>query len=477
MKKHPYRQRAAAMLLCLLMIFSMQISALAETAVPRAPVKPAVGDDFPEARELDASGNPVLQVYQNKIPFGGTVYLSWNEPQASDCNLWYTCNGSDFMWIASVSNSATYYAHTPSGYGVYSYCLGTMINGEFHQSNIVDVQVLPDDDKACADLRSKGLNNVWNLVFLVYRNASIGSYRRSFSDAQITMINRIASEMKYTMEGLSGGRMQIGTVDTLIIDKPITSASGDSGWGDPPVLIYGPGGDVDFNYLVDHKDITLAVVVAPLLGMNDGYAWLGLGGSYHTIGNKKLYTVIVNEIYTSGKRITVDGKNYLEDGLAFVHEILHAVETNSRTNGFADFQPLHNGDENGYETGTYSWYRVLMSNTLANGKYGFLKMSYYVKHYPVDAAKANGLQTDYDGVQRYYINGIPRSIDLMLPAATKVVSPQAFINTKAKSVFIPRSVLYIGDNAFPKGMTIYGYPYSAAEKWAKENNCTFISVQ
>ena len=190
------------------------------------------------------------------------------------------------------------------------------------------------------------MNNTWNLLFLVYRNVSIGSYQKSFSDAQISAIRRYVSNIKYTIEGLSEGRMKVGTVDLLIIDEPVTSASG-TGWSPPP-LVYGQGKDIDFYYILDHKDITLAAVFVPILGLNGGGDWLGLGGTFTQVGGKRLYTIIINEIYTDSSTWTIDGKSYYTSAAAIVHEMLHAVETNSKDNGWTKFEALHDYEQNGY---------------------------------------------------------------------------------------------------------------------------------
>ena len=117
-----------------------------------------------------------------------------------------------------------------------------------------------------------------------------------------------------------------------------------------------------------------------------------------------------------------------------------------------------------------------MTNTLNNGHYGFLRQSYYVRHYPVERSMRSGLHTDYDGVGRYYINGLPHIIDLFLPASATSVEAEAFLDAGAGSVLIPESVVFIGDGAFDPGTVIYGKKGSYAETWAGQNGFRFIRI-
>ena len=440
---------------------------------PRTPI--LYSRDFQITRET--SSDPILYTSKTKVNINEPFYLSWCVPDADWCILYKQYNDGEFIRLGSVNPITNSYMCREPELGHYSYVIMTVKNGEdWKQSNFVDVGVSPDEETACEMLRQKGMTNTWNLLFMVYRTASIGNYHRSFSNSQLSSIKRTASEMKMTMEGLSGGKMKIGTTDVIVVDEPVTSASKASGHGDPPTLTYGKGQDVDFTYIMDHKDITLVVVVAPLLGMNGGYSWLGLGGPVIRVGSQELFTVIINEIYTSGKRIRCAGGNYLEDSLAVVHEILHAVESNSRKRGWTDFQELHSGDINGYGNGTYYWYNLLMSNTLDNGNYGFLGQSYYVPHKNIPAALKNGRHKDYDGVERYYINGLPHIIDLYIPEMTTAIDAEAFLHIKAKSVLIPNTVKSIGENAFNTGTIIYGEKGSYGQTWANENGFAFVSI-
>ena len=346
---------------------------------------------------------PLLNVSRTAAAVGESVVLTWNEPAATACDLWYTFGDSDFKYAASPAPGAGRYEYRLTKPGRYGFCLGMTRKGKWEQSNIVYVEAAEESRL----YRPLGMNNTWNLLFMVYRRIETPGFKNSFSDAQIKAVRQIAGDMKTIMEGLSDGLMRIGSTDVIVVDDPVSTVTGPLEYGGPPTLRYGPAGDVDFSYIMDHKDVTLAVVVAPLAGMKNGYGWLGLGGTYETYRGRRLYTVIINDIDTSGDLAAFSGRRYRTNCLAFVHEILHAVETNSRDNGFSAFQQLHDGDENGYRTGTYPWYRVLMTDTLANGKNGFRRISYYVPHYAVPAGMADGYHRDNDGVTRRYVNGIP----------------------------------------------------------------------
>ena len=473
-----WRKLFALIMLCVLMtgIVSAAVPAYAEDILLPVPEAPRVFDAA--GATLHSAADPSIYSNTTEVGIGETYYLSWNEPDVDYCVLYKEYNSEGFVSLGYVDKTINNYACQESEIGSYTYVIMTLKNGEeWKQSNYLTVTVSADEETTCAFLRNKGMTNAWNLLFMVYRTVSIGNYNKSFSDAQISSIKKIASEMKYTLEGLSDGRMKIGTVDIMIVDEPVTSASQwYNEYGGPPALTYGKSGDVDFTYIMDHKDITLVCVVAPLLGMNGGYGWLGLGGTAIKVGAQDLYTVIVNDIDTSSARTACEGKNYLNSASAFVHEILHCVETNSRSIGWNKFQALHSGDENGYGNGTYRWYHLLMTDTMDNGNKGFLKQSYYVRHYPVSGNMRNGLHKDYDGVYRYYINGLPHIIDLFLPASTKTINAEAFQYISAKSVLIPETVKDIGANAFNPGTVIYGKGGSYAENWANQNGYTFIRI-
>ena len=420
--------------------------------------------------------DPILTCDTNRAMINESFYLSWGV-DTDECVLYKSYNYGSFEELGHVDTARSAYMCNESELGIYSYYIRTRKKGEdWKQSNYIDVSVYADEETSCAYLEQKGMTNTWNLLFMVYRTVHIGDFEKSFTDAQIASVKRSASEMKYTMEGLSDNKMKIGTVDVIVVDEPVTSASGPIQYGGPATLTYGNDGDVDFTYIMDHKDINLVAVFVPLLGFNNQYGWLGLGGTTMNVRGQEIFTVIINDIDTSSERIECYGNEYLTASLACVHEMLHAVETNSRSVGWDDFQDLHSGDDNGYGNGTYYWYHLLMTNTMDNGNLGFLRQSYYVKHRSISNSMRNGLQLDYDGIYRYYINGLPHIIDLYLPEMLTTIESEAFLGTKVKSIFIPSNVNEIGENAFNLGTLFYVKKGSYAETWASENGYTFVQI-
>ena len=78
------------------------------------------------------------------------------------------------------------------------------------------------------------------------------------------------------MEGITGGRMRIGTVEVVVRYNPITSVSGSDYGQGFRALTYGPGGDVDISDLLETRDIQCVVVYAPIAGLKGTEGWYGL---------------------------------------------------------------------------------------------------------------------------------------------------------------------------------------------------------
>jgi hypothetical protein len=61
--------------------------------------------------------------------------------------------------------------------------------------------------------------------------------------------------------------------------------------------------------------------------------------------------------------------------------MLHCVEANSWRNGWTGYEPVHSLAQNGYDGKLeYLWFRDLTRDRLKNGKSGFHRVSFYVKH-------------------------------------------------------------------------------------------------
>ena len=88
-----------------------------------------------------------------------------------------------------------------------------------------------------------------------------------------------------------------------------------------------------------------------------------------------------------------------------------------------------------------------------------------------------GIHTDYDHVTRCYIDGLPHAVDLVIPASVEAIEAEAFAGIRGKRIYIPDTVRYIDPTAFSPGITVYGYPGSAAETWSKNNGHAFIRVR
>ncbi len=435
-----------------------------------------------EEEDPGTPANDVLIISAEEAQAGETVTLTWNLAAAEVVNV-YSKKNSEAEWeyLGRREGKSGKWTQTFSEPGLYYMTIMILNQGEWTQSNIVELTITAsvDEDEVCRNLAAKGYDNVWNTLIIVYRNARVGSYSKSFTDAQISDIRKRASQVRLAINSLSAGRWVIGSADVIVVDEPITSVSVQGGYR-LKQLSYGPGNDVDFNYIIQHKDIQHVTVYAPINEMISDPDWLGLGGGMHYVDGRMIYVTILNDIDTSGDTYTLDGTSYRLALSAHIHEMLHSVETNSRNNGWKDFQLLHDFNKNGYAesgNGNFPWYQVLIRNTLKNGRAGFLKYSFYVPHTSIPAEMSNGLYTDYDNVTRYYVNGLPvqQKVDLVLPASLKRVEAEAFRYLEV-TVYVPASVVYIGENAFGPNTTLIVHKGSAAETWAKQNGAAFVEV-
>ena len=473
-------KRLAALLVMALLLVDL-VFAESAPPVPVPPVRPDPNILIPAHDDLlHGPGDPVLYCSKTEVHINERFALSWYEGGANWAVLFVSYNGGGFESLGFVDCTKPAYYLQHAEVGKYTYCLMTLKNGEsWKQSNFVDVYVTTDEEGMCRQLAARGMDNVWNILFIVYRNVQLPGFRKSFSDGQIAAVKNHASRYKSIVENLSDGRMRIGTVDFLVEETPITSTT-NVGYS-LPGLSYGPGKDVDFNYIFDHKDINLVGVYAPLIGYRGASDWLGLGGGYMTVNGKRIYTTIISDIYTQADTWTIDGYSYPTSVAAQVHEMLHAVETNSRDNGWGLFEALHDYEQSSYENttknGNYPWYHDLMRNQLKSGKHGFLKYSYYVYHHGIPAGMTYGLHVDYDGVARVYINGMPHSVDIVIPNAAQRIEAEAFKGIPGKNVYIPPTVQYIDGQAFGSGITVYGYWGTVAQQWSQAKGYTFVPIQ
>ena len=329
---------------------------------------------------------PVIHTMTNWVKPGEETMLFWDIPGAKVCELWVQKPGDQkFQHLAYPSGNGTLtlsFGENDQGNWLYSMMV-QFEDGVWAQTNIIGIWVGKENQEQykIEQFKQKGMTNVWNIVFMVYRTVDIGDFHRSFTDREIDVIRRMNRELKPTIEGLSGGLMKIGTVDVLVEEKPVTSASG-SGITPPP-LVYGPEGDVDFTDMLNSRDVNLVAVFAPLSGLGGKSEWGGLGGTHMDHKDRWVYTVILNWVNTTDETYNILGEQYPLDITGLVHEMLHAVEANSRDNGYSDFEGLHEHKNNGYYypgDDCLVWYYDLMRDILKSKKNGFHPISYYVTH-------------------------------------------------------------------------------------------------
>ncbi len=230
---------------------------------------------------------------------------------------------------------------------------------------------------------SQGMDNIWKIRVIICRSVRLPGYQRSFTQAQVNHIRNLLSLLPGTLFNLSDGRMCAVVTDVTELTEPVTSVSGDCG-----DLV--PEKDFPLSQTLT-DDTTLLAVYAPLEN-HPKTDWLGLGGYTHTYRGQTFYMAEFSSAFAAPEsgRWERNGIRYDLGTCALVHEILHAVELNSRNNGWGGFEMLHDAGPNGYDDqkAFMDWYGDLMTDRLKNGKAGFRAVSFYVKHDPGMRARA-----------------------------------------------------------------------------------------
>ena len=324
-----------------------------------------------------------LSLYTNRVFLkpGEKFSLSWYEEDSDDSyiHIWRRPENGDYEYVDSVNKkSMAGYQIVTQGkdIGTWDYCLTATRQGITRQSNEVRVTVSNSAGQT---------NNIWNVLFVIYRQADVGNFHKYFTDREISEIQYYADNIKYTMEGITGGRMRIGTVEVVVRYNPITSVSGSDYGQGFRALTYGPGGDVDISDLLETRDIQCVVVYAPLSGLERTEGWYGLSPfSLDNMGTP-CRALIVNAVDLNRTYYSMEGKTYSIQLGVIVHEMFHLVEQCSLANGWSGFENLHSFQENGYpknsdKDGDYPWYRDLARDQLKNGKRGFKEESFYIRH-------------------------------------------------------------------------------------------------
>ena len=335
------------------------------------------------SRKPSVAGNPLIYCNKPAVEVGERFCLSWYEDRADgEVWLWKRWGDHDYEFISEVPKRSDGYELSLDKKGTWYFSLMVMINGEAWQSDEYCVLVGADPEDAQIRLmEEKGMTNVWNVLFVIYEKVDIDGFKKAFTSDQISAIEEYAKYFKYTVESVTGGWMQIGEVETVRYSAPVTSASSGKGT-DCRALTYGPGGDVSFNGLLENRDINLVAVWAPLSGLKGTEGWLGLAPFIAGSGDTECSVLIINDVDTKKTYYSMDGVFYIEEMGALVHEMLHCIEYNSGNNGWNGFQALHDVEQNGYrfEHSNLLWYRDLTRDELKNGRRGFKRISFYVKH-------------------------------------------------------------------------------------------------
>jgi len=235
-------------------------------------------------------------------------------------------------------------------------------------------------------------DNHLNVLTVIYTNINTPDFKNSFSSKEVNEIKTVVSNAPDNFKRLSGGRFIIDKVDFKTITEPITSVSGSSASSKRRDLNYDSQddipNDINIDSYLENDEYDLVYVFAPLSGIKveAGQEWYGLGGSYYYFNGRRIYYAIANDSPALvGKARYKIYNDYYDTRLGVViHEILHCIETNSRNNGYSDFEILHSASDNGYKQTQYNewldWYHDLMQDKLKNGKKGFTPEAFKISH-------------------------------------------------------------------------------------------------
>ena len=315
---------------------------------------------------------PVLTITTKITDAGEPIHMKWNVPNAEYVILKKQSKSGSFTAVhghSRLSGKMPDRVMIEEAAGVYHYLLSAKINGQFVQSEPVQVIVR----QGVSLLKAKGMDKIWKLSAVICPTVKTSNFHKSFTKAEINHIRNLLSLLPGTLFNLSDGRMCAVVTDVVVLDQPVTSVSGDSG-----DLV--PGKDFPLEGCVS-ADTTALLVYAPLVNHPANY-WLGLGGYTHTWKGHTFFMAEFSSAFANPAKGNweKDGVRYELGTCALVHELLHAVELNSSNNGWSGFQEVHGAGPNGY-TDRYAfmdWYADLMRDTLKNGKSGFHAASFYV---------------------------------------------------------------------------------------------------
>ena len=131
-------------------------------------------------------------------------------------------------------------------------------------------------------------DNQWDVLVLIYNSIDAPDYKKSFMktsnrDDSADYKEELEATLPSKIHELSGGRMEIRTLDVFIIDEPIRSVQPDG------MLRYGFQGNIDFRPYLEGHDYSLVTVIAPLGDHPGNDDWSGLSGPYFSYGGKQVY--------------------------------------------------------------------------------------------------------------------------------------------------------------------------------------------
>ena len=329
-------------------------------------------------------GDPLL--YGNKVSVnpGESFALSWYEDRAdSVLSLWKRKADSDYEFVTNVPKQSSGYRVRLDSKGTWYFCLTGYFDGQPRQSNEFCVlSGAAEEEAAIRLLEEKGLNNTWNLLFIVCERADIGSFHKSFSREEMDEIRNYTREIKRTLEGITEGWMKIGTVDYVEIHEPITTVSYNKE-GPYRRLTYGPTGDLNFDDLLKDTDYTQVIIYVPIGYLEGTEGWWGLGGIDYWYQGEQYWTLQITGPDKNRRSVKLNGEYYLGELGVLIHEIFHSVERISSQNGWTGYALQdEESDKHGYtKSEDYIWKQDLATNQLRDGCRGFSRISYYVRHH------------------------------------------------------------------------------------------------
>ena len=193
-----------------------------------------------------------------------------------------------------------------------------------------------------------GKTNEWNVAIVVFKNISAPvkidgkktTYKDHLTDSDVSYMSKVTRNIYTSIPALSDNKWKIGAVDTYAIDDTVTELG----------QIYSD------NYMIDFKSKSVKpqlekiisdakkksgrhydmfIVISPINGRISD-KWLGLGGG--GFGDARICQL---NCKSGAKDYTADPNNQDYPETAMVHEMLHCMETLSRSVDPGNFVQFH----------------------------------------------------------------------------------------------------------------------------------------